>query len=44
VVWRERREGELHPNLVRGIERTWTLVGVAAMMLVFLLQVALVLA
>ena len=43
VVWRERREGELHPDLVRGIERTWTLVGVAVMMLVLLLQVALVL-
>ena len=43
VVWRERREGELHPDLVREIERTWALLGIAAMMLVLLLQVAVVL-
>jgi len=41
VVWRERREGELHPDLVRGIEQSWTLLGVAVFMLMLLLQVAL---
>jgi hypothetical protein len=41
VVWRERREGELHPDLVREIERTWTLLGVAVFMLMLLLQAAL---
>jgi hypothetical protein len=41
VVWRERREGELHPDLVRGIEHSWTLLGVVVMMLTFLFQAAL---
>jgi hypothetical protein len=41
VVWRERREGELHPDLVRGIEQSWTLLGVAVFMLMLLLQAAL---
>lgn len=40
VVWRERREGELHPDLVRGIEHSWTLLGVAVMMLTLLFQAA----
>lgn len=41
VVWRERREGELHPDLVRGIEQSWTLLGVVVFTLMLLLQVAL---
>lgn len=41
VVWRERREGELHPDLVRGIERSWTLLGIVVFMLMLLLQAAL---
>jgi Kef-type K+ transport system membrane component KefB len=41
VVWRERRMGELHPDLVRGIEHSWTLLGVAVMMLTLLFQAAL---
>jgi hypothetical protein len=41
VVWRERHEGELHPDLVRGIECAWTLLGVAAFMVMLLLQAAL---
>jgi hypothetical protein len=41
VVWRERRAGELHPDLVRGIEHSWTLLGIAVMLIVLLLQAAL---
>ncbi len=41
VVRRERREGELHPDLVRGIEHSWALSGVAVFMLMILVQTAL---
>jgi hypothetical protein len=42
VVWRERDGQALHPDLVRRIEHSWTLAGVALTMLMLLVQVVLV--